>query len=66
MRVNTLGKNLVILRAGHNVDVFYGTDGWSNHSRFHTKRTNKGLFFKQVSGDVLPVKHFKTMLNEVN
>lgn len=61
-----LGNDLVIFRNAHNIDVFFGKSGWTNHSRFTAKRTPKGIFINQQSGAKLPAHHFKQLLSEVN
>lgn len=60
-----LGKDLVILRANHYLDVFFGKDGWHPHARFQIKNTPKGKFLSQVGGDKVPSSIFKQVLNYV-
>jgi len=61
----SLGKDLVIKKVGHIVDAFFGKDGWKPHARFHIKRTSRGTFLSQVSGDKVPQNIFKQVLEKV-
>lgn len=60
-----LGKDVAIMKVGHHVDVFFGKDGWEPHARFAIKRTNRGAFLSQVSGDKLPQHIFQSVIKEV-
>lgn len=61
-----LDGEVVILKFNHVVDVFFGSDGWNQHSRFVAKRTPRGLFLTHVSGENLPNAVFKYVIMEVN
>lgn len=61
-----LGQDVAIFKVGHFVDVFVGKDGFNSHTRFTTKRTNKGLFLDHHSGYPLPNSAFKFVVSEVN
>lgn len=61
----TLGKDLVIKKVGHFVDAFFGKEGWNTHARFSVKRTPRGVFLSQVSGDKVPQAIFKNIIEQV-
>lgn len=60
-----LGKDVVMMKVGHFLDVFWQTSGWEPHARFTVKRTNRGVFLNQVSGDKIPRTVFQQVLQEV-
>ena len=63
----SLGQDVVIKKVGHStIDVFFGKEGWATHARFTTKRTARGTFLSQVSGDKVPQAIFKTVIEKVN
>lgn len=64
--INKLGGDVVILKHNHVVDVFFGKDGWNQHSRLVAKRTQRGIFLTHVSGENLPNAIFKFVILEVN
>lgn len=61
-----LGQQVVIFQANHIVDVFYGYSGWEPNARFHKKRTPKGIFLQQVSGNKVPANIFKQVIERVS
>jgi len=64
--VKKLGQDVVVQKVGHVIDVFFGNSGWTPHARFVLKRTQKGMFLSQVSGDKVPASVFKTVITKVN
>lgn len=62
---NNLGQEVVVLRANHVVDVFFGKNGWDTHARFIQRKTNKGMFLNQVSGIKVPVSVFNQVMQKV-
>ncbi len=60
-----LGKNVVILKANNVIDVFNGTNGWDNHSRFYVRKDRSGVALTQLSGEKLQPSIYKQVLNEV-
>ena len=50
----TLGNDVVVMTAGHVVDVFWGNDGWCHHARLLKQNTYKGKVLNQVAGGVIP------------
>ena len=61
----SLGQDLVVKKVGHIIDVFFGKDGWKPHARFMVKRTVRGNFLSQVSGDKVPQNIFKQVIEKV-
>lgn len=61
-----LGQDVAIFKSGHFVDVFVGTDGFNNHTRFTSKKTAKGVFLDHHSGHPLSNAVFKFVISEVN
>lgn len=61
----SLGQDLVVKKVGHIIDVFFGKDSWKPHARFTVKRTLRGNFLSQVSGDKVPQNIFKQVIEKV-
>jgi len=61
----SLGQDLVIKKVGHTIDIFFGNNGWTPTARFVTKRSARGTFLSQVSGDKVPQSIFKEVLKKV-
>lgn len=61
-----LGENIVIMKVGHFIDVFYGNDGFNDHARFVGKKTPKGIFITQLTGERIPTDVYKNILSKVN
>lgn len=59
-----LGQDVVILKANHVIDVFYGKAGWENHTRFLHRRTKNGPVLTQISGKC-PTSVYNEVLQKV-
>lgn len=62
---NNLGNDVVVIKANHVVDVFFGNNGWEPHARFITRKTEKGTFLTQVNGGKVPSHVFNQVLQKV-
>lgn len=61
-----LGNDIVTIYGNNFVDVFWGEEGWDNHARFATRKTNKGVFLSSLTPSKVPSNVFKHVINEVN
>ena len=60
-----LGKDLVVFKVGHLLDVFFGKDGWEPHARFLVRKHQLGNNLTQIKGDKVPHHIYQQLLNEV-
>lgn len=60
-----LGQDVVVLRANHVVDAFFGKSGWDQHTRFIQRKTHKGTLLTQTSGGKVPAYVFNQVLQKV-
>ncbi len=60
-----LGEDIVIMKDGHLIDAFWGNNGFHEHARFTSKKTNRGIYVTQISGDKIPVDVYKNILTKV-
>lgn len=62
---NNLGKDIVTIRHGHFVDVWWGRDGWTPHASMSIQRGRNGKYLEQVSGDLIPKSVLSTVHKNV-
>lgn len=62
---NNLNNDVVVIKANHVVDVFFGNNGWEPHARFLQRKTPKGTFLTQVTGVKVPPSVFNQVLSKV-
>ena len=58
-------KNLVIKHFGHNVDVFSGQQGWTEHTRFSVIKSKHGKRLAFVTGKTLSPAEFHFVKDKV-